>query len=181
MARHSFGADLTAWTFGVGDVVTAGSGVSGPQALVQTGVPVTLWTAQTGGTQITDLLDSTGVAISSVTTDATTGEIPKFQGPDTSPETVSMWADAGAGRQIILATDMGASIVALQTTVAANAASIAALANAPVYIYYNSATGSYPVRPSTGAPVWWVGPIAPVVGGGYAVAGLDFHFGPVTL
>lgn len=184
MSRRWFGGSVTDWTIGLGDEVTAGSGVTGPQALVQQGVPITFWSAQTGGTQYASLLDSTGVAISSVTSDAATGIIPRFQGPlndDGQPEITYMWADAGSGRQLMVATDLGDAVAAMAAAVAANTASIAGLSNSPVFVYYNSALGSYPSRPSTGAPVWWVGPVAPVVGSGFAVAGLDFHFGPVTL
>ena len=102
--RHTFGGDLTAWTIGIGDEVTADSGASGPQALVQTDVTVTFWTARTGGSRYTDLLDSTGTAATSVTSDADTGQIPAFSGPD---GVAVMWADAGAGRQLIVATDAG--------------------------------------------------------------------------
>lgn len=42
---------------------------------------------------------------------------------------------------------------------------------------YNTSTSSYPVRSSvtsdTSRPVRWRGPIAPVIGGAYAIDGLD--------
>lgn len=104
MARHTFGGDLTAWTFALGDVATAGSGATGPAALVQTDLTITFWSGATAGTQYTDLLDSTGVVTAEVTSDETTGQIPTFSGPDGVPV---MWADAGAGRQRILAVDIG--------------------------------------------------------------------------
>lgn len=176
MTRRSFGGDLTGWTMALGDTVTASSGAAGPQVLAQTAVSVTMWSAQTGGVQYTDLLDSTGIAQTFVTTDATTGQIPAFQGPDDDSVTY-MWADAGAGRQLLVATDLGDVVVANTESIATLQTAQAGAA-APVFVYYNTASSSYPDRPSTGAPVWWIGPVAPPIGGDGAVDGLDYHIGP---
>lgn len=177
MARRLFGGDLTGWTMALGDTVTASSGASGPQVLAQTSVSVTMWSAQSGGVQYTDLLDQTGVAQTFVTTDAATGQIPAFQGPDADPEVTYMWADAGAGRQLLVATDLG-DVVAANTGAIATLQAAQAGTAAPTFVYYNTASSSYPDRPSTGAPVWWIGPVAPPIGGTGAVDGLDYHIGP---
>lgn len=83
MARSTFGGTTA-------DFVS----VVGPGGVVRA-VPSTvkLYTAKTGGTQITDLLVG-GVAATTVTADIN-GQLPEFQGPD---GVVSMWADTGAGR-----------------------------------------------------------------------------------
>lgn len=191
MARHSFGGSLTDWTFALGDTATSGSGVTGPAALVQTGVTVTCWSAQSGGSQYTDLVDNTGVPVSSITSDAATGEIPPFQGPDNEdggPEVVALWADAGAGRMLMVATDLGDAVTDLTARMASAEADLSdartQLAAAPVFVDYNTTSGSYPPRPDTGKPVYWVGPVPPafgiVDGVQYAVDGLDKHFGPST-
>lgn len=180
MARRWFGADLTAWTMALGDTVSASSGASGPQVLVQTDVAVTFWDAQTGGTQYVDLLDQTGVAQTYVTTDAMTGRLPPFQGPlndNGAPEITRMWADAGAGRQLVVATDLG-DVVNANTEAIATLQSAYVTGSAPTFVYYNTASSSYPARPATGAPVWWVGPTPPPIGGTGAVDGLDYHIGP---
>lgn len=149
MARHTFGGSLTDWTIALGDVATAGSGATGPAALVQRGATISFWSTQSGGTQYTDLLDSTGVAISTITSDATTGEIPAFSGPDGVP---AMWADAGAGRQRILATDIGDVAESLLDRVADLEAQVtdiyAKLTNCLRFVLQNS-DGTWPDLPST--------------------------------
>jgi hypothetical protein len=65
----------------------------GNQLVARSGnATVTFWSAQTGGTQYTDLLLN-GSPVTSITT--TGGQVPAFQGPD---GITVMWADAGAGR-----------------------------------------------------------------------------------
>lgn len=58
---------------------------------------VTMWTAATGGTQVTDLLVG-GVAVSAVTSDAS-GYLPELSGPDGVSK---MYADGGGGRRVVL-------------------------------------------------------------------------------
>jgi hypothetical protein len=121
MARHSFGGDLAAWT------MTAGGG---NVATLVGSATVTFWTAQTGGTQHTDLrLDAAGtqaadhIDSSSGSDGLTIGTIPMFWGPD---EVVSMWASANGGpRMLILANDIpavvnsqGAALSSLSSSVA---------------------------------------------------------------
>jgi hypothetical protein len=64
----------------------------------------TVWTAQTGGTQVTDLQTAAGVAISGgVLVPDQTGRLAPFLGP--TDGTAKLWLDAGAGRILMLATD----------------------------------------------------------------------------
>lgn len=88
MARSTFGGTAA-------DVVIA----RGPGGIARL-VPATLtfWTAETGGTQVTDLLlDGSPATAISVPID---GQVPAFQGPDGVGE---LWADGGGGRIRIVA------------------------------------------------------------------------------
>lgn len=114
MARHSFGGDIAGYTIGAG---------TGGAATLVGGATVTFFSAQTGGSQYTDLaLDASGTTpISSVTSldgssGTALGQIPRFWGPDNITE---MWASAGGGpRTLIAATDTGA--IAAANTVSVN-------------------------------------------------------------
>lgn len=185
MARHTFGGDLTSWTFGLGDVVTAASGISGPQALIRTDRTVTFWDAATGGNQYTNLLDSTGTATSSVTSDVTTGQIPEFQGPD---GVAMMWADAGGGRTVIVATDVGPLVEQLLSRVTDLETQVAdiygQLATCLRYVLQH-ADGTWPVLPDAiGADVAaaWLGLYTsaqpPLDDGTHARSGSDVLLGP---
>lgn len=103
MARHTFGLDLTAvtWTAGVGDALSLARGVTA----------ITVWDARTGGTQITDLQDLSSNPIATVSSD--TNAVIGFKGPDTTPETVSVWLQAPNQpvRQQIVASDLPGSTV----------------------------------------------------------------------
>lgn len=57
----------------------------------RSGVTVTFYDAETGGSQLSDLLDADGAAVGSVTSGAG-GRIPRFSGPDGVTE---LWAEAG--------------------------------------------------------------------------------------
>jgi hypothetical protein len=57
---------------------------------VVAGATATVWTARTGGTQITDLLDKDSVATTTVTSDAASGSV-VFYGPD--GERGVLWMD----------------------------------------------------------------------------------------
>lgn len=185
MARHTFGGSLTDWTIALGDVATAASGVTGPAALVQRGVTISFWSAQSGGTQYTDLLDSTGVAMSTITSDATSGKIPTFQGPDGVPV---MWADAGAGRQQIIATDIGTVTEDLLGRVADLEAQVtdiyAKLGNCLRFVLQNT-DGTWPDLPSTvgDASAAWLelydtGGHPPLDDGAHARSDRDVLLGP---
>lgn len=117
MTRRSFGggaADFVA-KIGVGQTVIA-----------QPSVSLTMWTAPTGGTQITDLLNHAGSAASSITADSY-GNIATFSGPDDG--TTIMWADTGVGstRVALYATDTADRVTALETQGLSHASIIATL------------------------------------------------------
>lgn len=178
MARHTFLADMASWVMDVGAAQTSDSGLDGDTSLVIPGQDVTFWDSASSGTQLTDLLDGSGGAITSVTS-GSDGSLPQIQGPD---GVRSMWADAAGGagpRRLCVATDIGTDLTAIETTVAQNVLQVESLnSTSPIYVYYNATSSSYPSRPSTGAPVWWVGPVPPVFGGDFAVDGLDYWIGP---
>lgn len=112
MVRHLFLGGMADWTTGLGADETSTSSQAGKRALFIPGAVLTFWSASTGGTQYTDLLDSLGTAITSVTADST-GELPEIQGPDTIPDTWVMWADGnnGAGpRRKVVATDLANTV-----------------------------------------------------------------------
>jgi len=108
MARHRFGGGAADWAFGA----ATADGVSG-LAQLRPGVQVTLWNAESGGTQYEDLLDADEGPITAVTTSdgsdgRAPGTIPPFYGPD---EVVSMWAEADGGPRVLLvAADLGETI-----------------------------------------------------------------------
>ena len=83
---------------------TAGDFVAsiGPGGLVHAIARATLtfWTAETGGTQHTDLLLD-GNPVTTITVD-TDGQVPTFQGPD---NVAVMWADAGGNKRVKLISD----------------------------------------------------------------------------
>lgn len=94
--RHRFGGADGDWAFSQ----------SGPYIALQSGVSVTFYTALTGGTQVTDLQNTSGGAITSVTTNSN-GEIPEFYGP---AGVAKLAADANGGsgpRRWITANDTG--------------------------------------------------------------------------
>ena len=90
MSRGLFGGKIEDFAVGVG---TANA------AILAGGVVVTFWTARTGGTQITDLQNTSGGAISTITTSdgsdgRAAGSVPEFYGP---PWVRQMWASAAGG------------------------------------------------------------------------------------
>jgi hypothetical protein len=102
LARSTFGG------YGGDQVAQDPAGNSGfykaASSLAATG---TFWSAQTGGTQYTDLIDPiTTVALSGISTD-THGHIVPFNGPNNIGEG---WVDFGAGRFKIIANDYPASL-----------------------------------------------------------------------
>ena len=106
MARLTFGGD---------DVVLNTAGVA---AAGQFGFA---WTAETGGTAMTDLQDMAGVALPlGKLTSGAGGKIPPFKGPDSA---VSMWLDFGGPRfytsahiEDILASNVGGNVYRLLAT-----------------------------------------------------------------
>lgn len=112
MSRHIYGQGPADWTFTVG---------AANAATLAGGVVITLWDNATSGTQLTDLLDGTGSAITTVTSSTGAsglpiGTIPRFSGPD---GVTQMWADAGGGfRSLMIALDLGTDVKTLQTSTA---------------------------------------------------------------
>jgi hypothetical protein len=104
MTRRSFGG-------GTADFV-ASVGISQILA-VKPLATITMWTAKSGGSQVTDLLDASSAAVTVIQTDAY-GNVPPFSGPNDS--TAILWADAGGGLRVALhATDTEARVAALET------------------------------------------------------------------
>lgn len=99
--RFPFGA-------GVADFATKQTGA---YLSLASGAVITMWTAQTGGTQITDLLAADGVtAITSVTTLAD-GTLPLFYGPATG--LTVMWANGGGAELARIQSDPSAAYAAI--------------------------------------------------------------------
>jgi hypothetical protein len=183
VARHKFLGDLAAWAMALGADETSTDGQSGKRALIIPSGTITFWSARTGGTQYTDLLDDLGTAITSVTADSDDGEFPPIQGPDTSPDTWYMWADGSGGsgpRRLVVATDIGDSVNTLLSRVEDLEEQMdavqALLALAPVIVRENG-DGTWPLRPDiVGArTAIWVGPDTAPVGGGYMTDGTDLY------
>jgi hypothetical protein len=177
MARHWFFGDMASYVFDTGVSETSNLGLAGEESLVIPGQEVFLWDSLTGGNQYTELLDASLNPITSVIA-ASDGSLPPTKGPDSSTGDITqLYVDAGGPRRLAIATDLGPIVSQNTAAIAGQAAQIAL---APVYVYFNTSTASYPARPSVGAPVWWVGPAAPAFGGGFAVDGLDYWIGPVN-
>ena len=79
MARGSFGGGATEY-------------VENTQGARLPGATVTLWSAENGGSQVTDLLRN-AAAVTTLTA-GTLGRLPLFSGPDS---VVELWADGGGG------------------------------------------------------------------------------------
>lgn len=97
MARFTFGA-------GSGDTVVQAPAPQAPvlRPIVNSGPVGTFWSAQTGGSQYTDLLDAvTGQPIAGLSTDQN-GRLKQFKGPD---GITTGWVDFGAGRFNVIAYD----------------------------------------------------------------------------
>jgi hypothetical protein len=113
MARHKFGGGATDWVFSIDGTTSDAEPVASATIL--------FFDALSGGSQITDLLDSTGVAATSIDTDSA-GFLPEFQGPATSPDTRRMALDANSGagpRYWVFATDTSAELDTMEAQIAA--------------------------------------------------------------
>lgn len=176
MARHTFGQDLTSWTMLIDDESDVVS--------VAGGVTVTFWSAEVGGSQYTDLLDSGGSAASSIVSAdgsgaLSTGTIPKFSGP---AEVTEMWADAGGGaRAKMMATDLGGMVTDVRATVVDLQGVVALLSNSVGTVRYDSTTSSWPERPVDSRTYLWIGPTAPTIGGTGMVDGVDLWINPTPV
>ena len=85
MARNMYGATSADFTLTAGGRVVPGA-------------VLTVWTARTGGTQVTDLLDADSVACTTVTSGAD-GSV-AYYGPDDDRST--HWADSGQGARVAI-------------------------------------------------------------------------------
>lgn len=85
MARNMYGATSADFT-----VTAAGR--------VVPGAVLTVWTARTGGTQVTDLLDADSVAATTVTSGGDGSVV--FYGPDETRDT--LWLSSGQGSRIAI-------------------------------------------------------------------------------
>lgn len=83
MARNMYGATSADFTLTSGGRVVPGA-------------TLTIWSARTGGTQITDLLDVDSVATTTVTSDADGSIV--YYGPNNDLSV--HWADSGVGSRI---------------------------------------------------------------------------------
>lgn len=105
MARHTFGGGASDFlaVVGPGGVVRAAAG------------SIAMWTAETGGTQVTDLLLN-GSPVTAIPVGAD-GQVPTFSGPD---GVTVLWAAAGAARVALRAdvppTDAGVADMVDSTT-----------------------------------------------------------------
>lgn len=135
MARHAFLGDMASWVLGTGEPATSQDGLTGGVALFIEAQEVTFWDGPApGGTQYTDLVDASGVPVTSVTSDAADGSLPQISGPDGIR---IMWADAanGAGpRRVVTATDLGDDLGAAEAEAAGNTAAITVLQSAAVNV-----------------------------------------------
>ena len=126
--RFLFGGGAADWTFVPdGDQVVVGD-LTGEHAVIVGGVQVTLWSAETGGVQYADLLDTDENPIAAVVSeDGTTlrslGQIPPFWGPDNVPE---LWAQAADGPRSLLLGRLGDAMLAVQQESGTTAAQFAA-------------------------------------------------------
>lgn len=90
MARRTFGG-------------TAADFLTDSRGNVESGGTGTVWTARTGGTQITDLLDANGAAVTTVSALASPEGMVLFSGPDDGTSVV--WVDFGGGRVKMVASN----------------------------------------------------------------------------
>lgn len=119
MARNMYGATSADFTLTSGGRVVPGA-------------TLTIWSARTGGTQITDLLDVDSVATTTVTSDADGSIV--YYGPN-NDKTVH-WADSGVGNRIaVRPTDITGDppVLSIGTVgTGAAAASLTGTSEAPV-------------------------------------------------
>ena len=142
--------------------------INSATGLPQSGVTVTVYTAVTGGTQVTDLLTAGGDAITTVTSDASGGF--RFQGPD--EEDATLWVSTGgASRFAVNVADLGATRAqATHTHGTGNLIDddgFLALSllpdGVPIVVDKVKESGTWPSRPTarTDVPVIWVGDTDP--------------------
>jgi hypothetical protein len=118
--------------------------------ILNSGAVGTFWSAQTGGTQYTDILDAaTGSPIAGLSTDQY-GRIKRFQGPD---GVMYGWADFGVGRVALASFEGIFSAGDLSGAAAAAAASATAAQNAAGNVSSTATTVATSVATSTATAV----------------------------
>ena len=152
MARSTFGG------FGGDQVSLDPAGNSGfYKAAANYSAVGTFWSASTGGTQYTDLIDPvTSVALAGVSTDAH-GHVVPFKGPDGITEG---WLDFGGGRFKVTAVDANLYAPATGSTVYAPASgspnyapasgspNYAPKTGSTIYLSFQNPSGAYQISPT---------------------------------
>lgn len=141
MSRLWYGGkieDFAASVVGGGYYAIPGAGVTG-----------TVWSAKSGGTQVTDLLDASNSPISVVS--QVNGWVQPFQCPDSAGAQsayygAALWVDFGTGSRV----EMAPQYNQLQTLLAATFGSL---------VMHGSTAGTS--RPTTSLSVKWVGTVTP--------------------
>jgi hypothetical protein len=110
VARQTFAGDLAAFT---ATTATVG-GVADTLLLARSITGITAWTAKTGGTQVTDLQNTGGGAITTVSSDGT--GLFEFLGPD---EVYELWLDTGLGSRQYVGARLATKLIATAATAAA--------------------------------------------------------------
>ncbi len=99
MARRPFG--------GGGDAIVLNASTGRPMPFASG----TAWTQRSGGSQVTDLADTSGQPLAGLTTDAL-GAVAPFLGPVDGRD--SLWIDFGHGRYLLLPTDVADRVEELE-------------------------------------------------------------------
>lgn len=79
------------------------------------GITYTAWSARSGGTQLTDLLDAGASPITAVTS-MSTGEIPEFQGPNGYTGSIYLFDPASATRFEVRPAHLGSRVTAIEAS-----------------------------------------------------------------
>lgn len=132
-SRYQYGGDVSDFTYAT---QVAGSRI---YVTLLANTVTTFWSAQTGGTQYTDLLDANNNPVTNISTDAN-GNLPIFQGP---AGITAMWADAGGGRRIVHPTGSGSSLDADTANNVGNPSSLTATALAATFVSLWQASTAY--------------------------------------
>lgn len=99
---------------------------------------VNMWSAQSGGTRYTDLLQGDGVTAQTFVTSNSDGSLPPFYTPAGVP---TMWADAGSGNRYRITADLTNADLTGGVTGATPASILAKIANSITPQDFNPAAG----------------------------------------
>lgn len=109
MARQVFAGDLAAFTASVATV----GGIADVLVLARSVTGITAWTAKTGGTQVTDMQNTGGGSITTVSSDS--NGLFEFLGPD---EVYELWLDTGFGARQYVCARLASKIVSHASSLA---------------------------------------------------------------